>query len=343
LRDASLATPAACFAAGHLAVVAYWAMTYRGLGLPHLAPWFLGPDQSAIRYFVGGSLSILRTFTPLDFEIGWLGIGALGAVALGLGAVFVSVGGQTQEASRRVFLVALVFLWAGLFVLGTAGAYPFGGLPRQQYILFPLLLVAAAIGLDGALRTLPSGLQTAILVFVLLAAIGTSGRSFQRHLVPGHAMWAEHRSLLFNDVVRDTPLLVSNYGFIGLYGSHHDLGWRFVGEPAPGLEQFEVGAPEGRGWVVYRHRGSWMVPPSGDDGFREAARTVLTLGGHEKVRVFTPRAAAEPLHTRRRRRREVAEAYARDGFVLLHWHPFNHGEAYWLELSTTPVRPSKSP
>jgi hypothetical protein len=328
LRRASSTSGLLVLFGGHGALVAYYVVWHRGGALGHLGPWLRTPAESFLEYFVRGSVSNLAYFTPFvpgDDLTGGLVVGMLAAALAWTGVASRSA---APGPAAPVVLLELALLWLSLYLLGTLGAYPFGGWARQQYFVFPLMVLAFSLALHAVDDRLPGAFRWAVRLIVALVAAATTWSSFQgdpygeRVYEP---IWVEPGKVLF-DVSDDAPLYMPKYGFIGLYGSHRGLDWRWERTLDDHLDVFRIGPGDGR--TVYRDRRAWEAPLVPDRELLDHVRELREREGVERLLVFSPGSRPTPDALPEWRRPAVGAFWRSHGWEMVAWRVFPKAEVY---------------
>jgi hypothetical protein len=233
----------------------------RGIARPltHLSAFYYRPDsgESLLQYVVVATWNAFNLFAPVAIAPS----GAILAFALCLAAfvgtlIYLSrLARRTRSVIRDLPLLFLVLLAAALLGASVKGAYPFGGDLRQQFILFPFLVLTAFSLLDRMFSWRPR-LRRPLIAIVLLGVCLNSGLGlaqisandgfkdmFAREMNLYHAAFPEGRA-----VYLDQFTLVA-------YFAYHDR-WRWTSVDA---NTYEVTQGGGKVLVMRDERPRWNL------------------------------------------------------------------------------------
>jgi hypothetical protein len=93
------------------------------------------------------------------------------------------------ELSRRLPYLFVILIAGGLLAASVRGVYPFGGMRRQQFILFPFLVIAGFLLIDGAMSRW-RGLRVPVAILAL--TVGCLSGLW-------HIRWEEHGTVQDKD------------------------------------------------------------------------------------------------------------------------------------------------
>ena len=159
----------------------------RSVAYDHLPDFYFQPDsaESAIGFLLRNLRNELNCFSPLPVPDGATFYVVLTALVIAAGVTGFLV--RKNRAALVSLLLPFVMMSAIMFG-AVIRAYPFGGFLRQQYVLFPFLVVCPLLLLDRLIAGVP---RTAI---AGLLAIGVAIVSFQNYQA-----WPKSSQLLLSD------------------------------------------------------------------------------------------------------------------------------------------------
>jgi hypothetical protein len=198
----------------------------------HLSSFYYRPEsgESLLHYLVGALWNAFNLFAPIP--VGPSGAPAVFAVCLTLlaGALIYlfSVRWRAESAVRALPLAFLMVLAVALLAASVRGAYPFGGSLRQQFILFPFLLLTGFMLLDSMLSKRPR-LRQPLIAIVLLGVCVNSGLGLPRMLAHTRSsfegMFAREMSLHQAAFPDPGAVYLDQFSLI-VFFAHHDR-WRW--------------------------------------------------------------------------------------------------------------------
>lgn len=207
----------------------------RGMAGPqkHLSAFYYHPEsgESVLHYVIGATWNAFNLFAPV--AVGTSGAVAVFALCLALLVGALIYLSQLRRRARSVVrdlpLLFLVLLVTTLLAASVKGAYPFGGDLRQQFILFPFLLLTAFSLLDSMLSWRPR-LRRPLIAIVLLGVCLNSGLGLARispHKEGGgfEDMFAREMSLHRAAFPEAGAVYLGQFSLI-VYFAHHDR-WRW--------------------------------------------------------------------------------------------------------------------
>jgi hypothetical protein len=270
---ATLAAPAAILVALALTHV-------RGLEVrfSHLAPYYHEPGREAVLAFLARNLPLsLARFAPAGGPIaGRVFAAAMMAVAAGL----VLAARREGAALRRGLPAALLLLVLGGFAAASLrGLYPLGGELRQQYFLFPLVLLTGLAALDAAVGGRWPRRQAALAAAAVALVWAPLTARIAAFYFPPRAPFEREVAAWARAFPAPQAVYVDQFNLIGLFSFHHGWSWRplsWAPDP-PYVERFEVSRP-GERMIVLRDRLRWNVDLRRGDVYRDVRRVLASTG-----------------------------------------------------------------
>ncbi|HET7451648.1 MAG TPA: hypothetical protein VFL12_02820 [Thermoanaerobaculia bacterium] len=226
-----------------------------------------------------------------------------GKRGIAIAAVAVVVGGSilASRAGRRrrlagfpalVLVVAAAEMTAGAI----AGVYPFGGALRQQFVLFPFAVLAAALGFQGIASPLRSrGLRAAVIVIPALGVAASFALRFGSLRQPTGEPIAESDAV-FRKAFPDPPLVYADqFSVIALFAGRDRWTWT-AQDSLPGAPSAVVYRVSQRAssFLLVRDRWRWNID-FGQTAFYELLRQCLAVSRSKTVTVFESADRADPI------------------------------------------------
>ncbi len=292
-------------AVGALSVVLYRRWADIG-AYNHLGEFFPAAGEQLLHFAIvgaGRALSLLLCPMPIDGSgtaLLTVAAGTAGSVAL-LTRHLASRSPKRDLARAAVLLVHLL-LWVMLLVLAYVGLYPYGGRLRQQFVIFPFLLLSGAVALDALHGGLGSRLRRRALVAGVAAAILVG--SWRGLAVPleefmGGAFWPQEIAAARAMLAADDALFTRQFNQVGVFTNTSDWRWILREHLGPQLDRFTVKRRDER-FTLIRDR-TWTVPmPPTAEFVADLARLLRTtnVGGLVVLALpqgnFDRTAAAQP-------------------------------------------------
>ena len=234
-----------------------------GAPMPHLAAFHPDPAEQSAGIVRGGASFLARAlvaeidlFSPLPIAPWPTVVRAL--LVLLAGGIAVRLALRLRRRSDWPIAMAplgtLVLLGSLLMAAAVAGRYPFGGFLRQQYILFPFLVLAAFALVDEiALRWRPRHLLIGLWAALMLNAVLQ-----WRHvpLYPGEP--GSDETAQFERLVPDSgAVYVDRFSLIPYFASHQRAAWEPQTPIGDAFLALPVSAP--RRMLVLRDLTRWSA------------------------------------------------------------------------------------
>lgn len=228
----------------------------------HLLPYYYDPNgrETVTAFLLRNWKNFVNLFSPYQISSDAV---ALGVLILALTGGLLSAR-LFPRASWTILITALML--GGFALAAIAGKYPFGGDLRQQYLLFPFLVVCGAIFLEwmaGRLsgfvplngRWLLNGLIIAAIVWVSVL------RYEQYPKVAGNV--AADRMVMFDRLEPSpTAVYLDQFNLILFFIYHHTWDWSSLKlqQPIPDVDVYRLrrGAEQ---MLVFRDLTNWNVDP----------------------------------------------------------------------------------
>jgi hypothetical protein len=250
----------------------------KSVAYDHLPGYYFPADgsQSVADFLWSNLRNELSWFSPLKLPEGG-GFAALIAVCVAALLATVFLLRDTREPKNREALMSLAFpfvILGALMAGGLVRAYPYGGFLRQQYIIYPFLIVCPFL-LADRLLTGVRPLVTRVLaglVAILIAFVS----------IQDYEAWPKISRLLLSDqMARYNRLFpaaeavyIDQFNLITFFTHHHTWKWTYVSPlpENPGVDIYRLS--EGpRSILLFRDLNHWLLD------FREADMYALIARG----------------------------------------------------------------
>ena len=266
----------------------------------HLVEFYFDPRRSEHigAFFIRNWWNFFNLFWPYapagrTVALIGLAVGVLTAIAL-LAVLFRE---RTIVDARAGHTLAVTILMLGSIVAAAiAGKYPFGGDLRQQFLLFPFLILGAAIAIDRALSSGRARLQILYAVAAIVWIVAVSWLRLAQLPKTSTPVVAD-RMEKFDSIFPDpTAIYMDQWNLIAFFQFHDTWKWTFVDhDPAvKGVDVYRLTKGDRR-LTVFRNKVAWNFRPE-DDGVFQALSAFLRRGEAPRVTLFcmlqTPPAAS---------------------------------------------------
>jgi hypothetical protein len=190
--------------------------------------------------------------------------------------------------SRAVIpLLMLAVLVGELAWAGFRGKYPFGGLLRQQYILFPFVVLSAGVYFDRLLALIHARWWSATLaVFVAVALLTVSVSRFEKFPKLRGELFTDEMNRFNAAIPEARAVYLDQFNLIAFFAFHHQWKWHFDKRlyMATGVDEYTL--TRGRDHMaVLRDRTRWLFDFS-DPAFIHDIAEGMRAGGLDSLAVF---------------------------------------------------------
>ncbi|MGH7399691.1 MAG: hypothetical protein ACRELW_19410 [Candidatus Rokuibacteriota bacterium] len=255
----------------------------------HLRPFYYQPasGERLVDYLVGTVYNTFNLFSPIS--LGRVASLPLFVAALGLLAVslvyFSRIRPRSRDMLRCLPLMFLLSITAALLLASLKGVYPFGGNPRQQFILLPFTIMAASMLLDAALSRLRAGAVLLVWLGVIGICLNSVLHLPQVHRpaeTPFSTMFAKEMAAYRRIFPHPEAVYLDQFSLVVFFAHHDERQWRSLD-----LSRYEVTSDGGR-IVVLRDRARWNLDLLDERLYANIAAR-LQPAGLESTTVFSVR------------------------------------------------------
>lgn len=216
----------------------------------HLQSFYFDPErsESAATFFLRNLQPFINLFSPIP-----TGSRAIAAtIAMIIGACFVLLLFRRRRSAAALPALVTLGVFAAIVTASFARVYPFGGELRQQFFIFPFLVLSLVGAIDQAFV----GRRTALAILALIA-VGAGA-----NCVSWWRAFSIERTELFTADFRkfatsfgtDRTVVVDQFSLIAYFSQTHQKQWRLI--PGGSLERvarFDVGSDV----QLLRDRSTW--------------------------------------------------------------------------------------
>lgn len=244
---------------------------YNAGNLNHVPGYLWAAPEPKIKFLLHGLHSVFNFFSPWPIA----SRGVFEKVAVALAAIVI---GATAFARSRALAPALLLLalLSELAVAGCLDRYPFGGLMRHQFILFPFAALAGGICLDQLFTSLRAPLLVRTTAgLICLAVIVTAISSFNEFPKRQEELLTREMRLFDAAVPFPSAVYVDQFNLIGFFTHRHQWTWHFVGRlpMATDVEEYSITRGD-RHMELLRDKLRWNFDFSDPTFFRDIAESM---------------------------------------------------------------------
>ena len=230
-------------------------------------------SESLGEYLLRGLRSDFGLFCGLrnDFNVLSPWPGSSGPLFLAILAGLVVAAGIALWLVRRVAepvnrtamatLLATGVMLAQLMVAGVLDKYPFGGLLRQQFLLFPFLVLCVFLVLDRLSGSIPLRARYVLTALLFAAILGVSYLEFDAYpKVKGPYLFADEMERFNHLFPSPGAVYLDRYNLTAFFIYHDDWKWKFDRgvDSAPDVDIYRVSRGTDH-LLVFRDKGRWVA------------------------------------------------------------------------------------
>jgi len=167
---------------------------------------------------------------------------------------------KRKNLAVTVTVVATVLMLIEIMVASLVRVYPFGGFLRQQFILFPFLILCAFFLVDGLAAAIPRRAAYAMAGVLSLGIVAMSAWAFDRYPKIEEPFFTEQVQRFNSLFPNPAAVYVDQFNIVAFFLHHHDWKWEFVGRvrSLPNVDIYRV-SHENRSLLVFRDKGRWLA------------------------------------------------------------------------------------
>lgn len=236
----------------------------RSVAYDHLPTYYFQPGsgESAVEFLLRNLRNEINWLSPWQIPEGAAFYAAAGIIVIGAIVIVFLV--RRVSLPRNLSALAILLLPLIMMCAIMAGAliraYPFGGFLRQQFILFPFLVVCPFLLMDRLLTGVPRAATLAIAAVVAMAVTYVG--------VENYRAWPKDSGMLLSDQIArynrlfpaPQAIYLDQYNLTTFFIHHDNWKWSFVA-PLPGGGSVDVYrlSRDNRSMLLFRDRDLWNL------------------------------------------------------------------------------------
>src|SRR5579871_449785 len=207
-----------------MAALYYTHIRFNTTNLNHVSGYLGAAGEPRIKFLLRNLHSLFNLFSPWQI----VSRGVFEKIAAGLVIIVIATAALARRhALAPVFLLCIIL--GELAVAGSFGKYPFGGLLRQQFILFTFLVMTAGICLDrwfAAMRRPRWMWGLAAIAAGGIVAISVS--RFEEYPKRSEELFTREMRLFDAAIPAPAAVYVDQFNLIGFFTHYHKWHWHFM-------------------------------------------------------------------------------------------------------------------
>ena len=271
-----------------LAAVALYVVHYRpgswGERLAYVPSFMfdVAQDPSISHFLSRNGEALAALFMP---TIGNVSPGLIGVLLAGAG-ICLTIRNKSSETAAPLVLLCVMLVMN--IMAGFARRYPFGGELRQEFFLFPFIIISAFVAADPIrFRVGTTRAGRALWTTILAALVSLNILSWLVNFPVYHQPLLQGQIDRFRGLFGFPPAIdVDQFNFINLFAHHHDWSWHLQAQTEGNLWQVWQVSKEGRKFFVCRQR-EWQLDFSQQTFYRDLLRCQRRTNADE-IAVFRP-------------------------------------------------------
>ena len=280
---------AACGAAAVLPAAAFFRLARQGSfarPIGYLSPFYLAPrgTESLPAFLFRNARNEAALFLPVSAKSPFVPFAVAVVVT---GTILASRGAGRRRRLAGFPALVLGLASAEIAAAAVAGLYPFGGSLRQQFVLFPFVVLAGAIAVQGFTSRIRSrSLRAAVIAVPAVAVAVNFALRVGPYLKPGPEVVARNDAI-FRSMFPDPPVVYADqYSVVALFAGRDRWEWTAQGalRGEPGADVYRVSG-DARSFLLVRDRTRWNVD-FGDPRFYALLRRSVESLSAKSVTVF---------------------------------------------------------
>ncbi|MDQ1469174.1 MAG: Dolichyl-phosphate-mannose-protein mannosyltransferase, partial [Bryobacterales bacterium] len=236
----------------------------------HLLPYYYNPQghESVAVFLLRNWKNFLNLFSPYQIPSDSVAFGVL-ILALFSGLLVAALLRRAHDAAalRASWTILITGAMLAEFALGAlAGKYPFGGDLRQQYLLFPFLVLSVTIFVETIVGKLsgfvPVYGRLLLNALVIVAIVWVSVVRFEQYPKVGGNVAADRIAVFDQLEPAPTAVYLDQFNLITFFIYHHTWDWSFLQlrQPIPGVDVYRLQRGP-KQMLVFRDKTQWNLEP----------------------------------------------------------------------------------
>jgi hypothetical protein len=237
-----------------------------------------GGQESLMDFLFRNSYELFNLFSPLP--VGTMGeFCAVLAVLVSAASLLAYLIRHLKERKNALAMATVVVTLATLTSImasGVSGKYPFGGALRQQFFLFPFMVLCSAVLLDRVVAGLRD--QKLGIALILVAVVGTVSAwslAFARYPKSQIDLGAAQMDRFRKSFPTPAAVYVDQFNLINFFTHYHNWNWHFVSRSlvVPGMDTYNVSRGNSK-MLLLRDKTRWSLDFSEPALYRDFAKCI---------------------------------------------------------------------
>ena len=205
--------------------------------------------------------------------------------------------GEPKNLAAAATVVTTILILAQLMVASVIRVYPFGGFLRQQFVLFPFLILCAFFLPDRLAAAIPRGASWALAGVLALAIAAVGYSSFKAYPKVTEKLMTEQTQRFDRQFPAPEAVYLDQYNVVAFFLHHDNWKWKFLGRmtTVPGVDIYRVSRGD-RQLLVFRDKGRWLANCL-DPAFYQSVEECLRSRPLHAITVFRLDQDEEPWDT----------------------------------------------
>jgi hypothetical protein len=319
---------------GTVGVYKYFQWTKMPVEMGHVSDHYLLQGGSVTGFIKSGLASNLNYFTPIDPGEGpWLYLTVF-VLALLAGYFLFRYFFIKQDNARSTIVLTLLFLTAILAMAGVFRIYPFGGSMRHQFVLFPFIMLMAAIFADELYGLLKNPWLKATMISILV--VGASFLSIEEFSgspieeYPSEPFYEEEFTKFKKALKSGQGVYLDSFNHYAFFYLTRDQQWAFRTKIENNVYFFDL-QKNGEKLPVLSDKGIWTIPYPPDEEFAKRVARLIEFSKLDEVWIFSM--LQIPIQNNELDMQNLHDLFLGSELVMKDWMWFEQG--YALLLSPT--------
>lgn len=230
----------------------------------HLLSFYYGgaEAESVGEYLLRNLRNLFNLFSPWPAPDGPVFLAILAGLLLAAGVALWLLRrlGEPDNRAAMATMLAAGLILAQLMLAGALGKYPFGGLLRQQFLLFPFLVLCAFFISDRLFAAIPSRAAYLLAGLLSLAIVVVSYWRFDAFPKVKEALMTEQIQRFERLFPAPAAVYLDRFNLIAFFLHHDDWKWEFDGQAGSiaDVDVYRVSRGERR-MLVFRDKRRWIL------------------------------------------------------------------------------------
>jgi hypothetical protein len=172
---------------------------------------------------------------------------------------------EPKNLPAAATVVVTLFILAEIMLAAVLGKYPFGGFLRQQFLLFPFLVLCAFLLPDRLAGAIPVRARYALAALLFVTVLGVSYSRFEAYPKVKEALMTDQMRRYNNLFPEAAAVYTDQYNFIAFFLHHDDWEWKFVERISSEANVANIDIYRirrgGRQMLVFDDNGLWVADP----------------------------------------------------------------------------------